>query len=123
MVKKNCFSITTYNQAEHLITKRNKNYNTTIIYIKNHLIKGFGIEWLKTFQKIIKKINKDHKIIYYVDSGYDYGLSILLIRQNIKYIKLKANENILKKINSICKKNKVLLNPDFNIVENTNKHF
>ena len=74
-------------------------------------------------QRLIKKINKNHNITYYVDSGYDYGLSILLIRENIKYIKLKANKIILKKIDTICKKNKVLLNPDFNIVDNTNKYF
>ena len=38
--------------------------------------------------ELMKKY-KDHKIIYYVDSGYDYGLSILLIRQNIKYRRFK----------------------------------
>lgn len=123
MAKKKCFSIATYNQVEHLITARHKKNNSTIIHIKNHLIKGFGIEWLKTMQRLIKKINKNHNITYYVDSGYDYGLSILLIRENIKYIKLKANKIILKKIDNICKKNKVLLNPDFNIVDNTNKYF
>ena len=43
----------------------------------------------------------------------------LLIRQNIDYIKLKSNDILLKKINQIAKKNKVLLNPNFNVVDLT----
>ena len=32
-------------------------------------------------------------------------------------MKIKSNNEIIKKIRQIAKKNKVLLNPDFNIVE------
>ena len=118
-----CFSVSTYKQLEDLINIRNRIENKTIIHIKYYLIKGFGIEWLKTLQLIVSKIDRKHKIIFYVDCGYDYGLSILLIKEKIKYIRLKANTKILRKINNICHRNKVLLNPDFNIVNHSNKYF
>ena len=47
----------------------------------------------------------------------DYGLSILIMRENIDYLKIKTNKEILKKINQIAKKNKVVLNPNFNVVD------
>ncbi len=120
MSKKLCFSISTYAQLENLINKRNRINEKTIVYIKNHLIKGFGIEWLRSLKLIGKKINKNHKVVFFVDCGYDYGLSIMLIKEEIEYIRLKANSNILAKINNICTINKVLLNPDFNIVNPSN---
>ena len=117
MIKRNCFSIKTYLQFEKLIQiKKNKN-KVLVIYIKNYLIKGFGIEWLKTLQKLIKKNYSKYNIKFYVDVGYDYGLSILIIKQDIDYLKLKSNKIILKKINQIAKKNKVVLNPNFDVVE------
>ncbi len=117
MIKRNCFSIKTYLQFEKLIQiKKNKN-KVLVIYIKNYLIKGFGIEWLKTLQKLIKKNYSKYNIKFYVDVGYDYGLSILIIKEDIDYLKLKSNKIILKKINQIAKKNKVVLNPNFDVVE------
>ncbi len=117
MSKKLCFSVSTYAQLEYLINSRNRFEKKTIVYIKNYLIKGFGIEWLKCLKLIGEKINKNHKIVFYVDCGYDYSLVMLLIREKIEYIRLKADKNILIKINNICTRNKVLLNPDFNIVK------
>ena len=37
----------------------------------------------------------------------------MLLKENINYLKLKSNKIILGKINSISKKNKVVLNPNF----------
>ena len=56
----------------------------------------------------------------YVDANTDYGLSIELISIKINYIKLRCNNKIIKKINQIAKKNKVLLNPPFHIVDLSN---
>ena len=42
-----------------------------------------------------------------------------MLRENIDYLKLKSNIVVLKKINQIAKKNKVLLNPDFDVVDLT----
>ena len=112
---KNCYSILTYSQLDELIKNRKHKYNTTIVFFKNYLIKGLGIEWIKTKIKLINKEHKNHKIQFYVDCGYDFGLSITLIRNNIDFIKLKSNKIILKKIESIAKQNNVVLNPVFNI--------
>ncbi len=120
MDKKNCFSISTFKQLDNIIKKRKQLNNTTIILIKNFLIKGLGIDWLKTMIVLINKKHKNHKIFFYVDCGYDYGLSQMLIKEKIEYIKLKSNKVIINKINQIAKKNNVLLNPDFNVVELSN---
>jgi len=119
VTNKKCFAISNYNQLKTLIKIRKKSKKLSVIFIKNYLIKGLGVDWLKTLIHLILNNNKNHNIKFFVDSGYDYSLSILLIRENIDYIKLKSNDILLKKINQIAKKNKVLLNPNFNIVDLT----
>ena len=119
MPKKICFAVSTLTQIEILIEFRKSKYKTSIIFIKYFLIKGFGIEWLRALIKHIKNKYKTHNIKFFVDSGYDQGLSILLSRENIDYLKLRNNKIVLNKINQILKKNKVLLNPTFNIVDLT----
>ena len=117
MIKKKCFSINTYFQFQKLIELKTNKKTILIIYIKEYLINGFGVSWLKTFIELIKKNYSQFNIKFYIDAGEDYGLSLLILRENIDYLKLKSNKVILKKINQVAKKNKVLLNPKFNIVE------
>ena len=111
-----CFSVSSYSQIEKLLESK-KTKTILIIYIKSNLIKGFGIDWLRVLINLIKKNYKQFKIKFYVDSGTDYGLSILIIRENIDYLKLRSNKIILSKINQMAKKNKVVLNPNFNVVD------
>ena len=111
-----CFSVSSYSQIEKLLESK-KTKKILIIYIKSNLIKGFGIDWLRVLINLIKKNYKQFKIKFYVDSGTDYGLSILIIRENIDYLKLRSNRIILNKINQMAKKNKVVLNPNFNVVD------
>ena len=111
-----CFSVSSYSQIEKLLESK-KTKTILIIYIKSNLIKGFGIDWLRVLINLIKKNYKQFKIKFYVDSGTDYGLSILIIRENIDYLKLRSNKIILNKINQMAKKNKVVLNPNFNVVD------
>ena len=117
MLNKRCFSISTYSQFEKLIHFKKNKRKILVIFIKYNLINGFGIDWLNAFIKLIKKNYSDQNIKFYVDAGNNYGLSILISRENIQYLKLKSNKIILEKINQIAKKNKVLLNPNFNVVE------
>ena len=119
MSKKICFAVSTLTQIESLIEFRKSNFKTSIILIKYFLIKGFGVEWLRSLIKYIKKKYKIHNIKFFVDSGYDQSLSILLIHENVDYIKLNNNKIVLNKINQIAKKNKVLLNPTFDVVDLT----
>ena len=119
MSKKICFAVSTLAQIESLIEYRGSKYKTSNIFIKYFLIKGFGIEWLRTLINQLQNKYKTHNIKFYVDSGYDQGLSILLTHENIDYLKLKNNKIILNKINQIAKQNKVLLNPNFDVVDLT----
>jgi len=117
--KKICFAVSTLTQIESLIEFRKPKFKTSIIFIKYFLIKGFGVEWLRSLINYISKKYKTHNIKFFVDSGYDQGLSILLMQEKIDYIKLKNNNVVLNKINQIAKKNKVLLNPIFDVVDLT----
>ena len=53
-----------------------------------------------TSVKLLNGLYKQFKIKFYVDSGTDYGLSILILRENIDYLKLRSNKIIL---NRFCK--------------------
>ena len=113
MSKKKCFSINNFFQLEKLIEEKKNKQKIIIIYIANYLVTGFGLEWLRTFINLTKKKYKNINIKFYIDSGYNSGLSVMLLKENINYLKLKSNKTILGKINSISKKNKVVLNPNF----------
>ncbi len=117
MSKDKCYSINSYYQVEKLINLKKNKREVLILYVKYYLVKGLGIDWLHTFILLVKKNYHNHKIKFYIDSGKDYGLSIQIFKENIDYLKIKSNNEIIKKIRQIAKKNKVLLNPDFNIVE------
>ena len=119
MPKKICFAVSTLTQIENLIEFRKSKFKTSIIFIKYFLIKGFGIEWLRTLINHIKNEYKSHNIKFFVDSGFDQGLGILLTHENIDYLKLKNNKIDINKINQNAKEKKVLLNPNFDVVDLT----
>ena len=115
-----CFAVNTLKQAEETIKEANKNNIKPIIFIKYYIVKGFGIDWIKTLQLLLASSFSQNSFKLYVDANTDYGLSIELISIKINYIKLRCNHKIIKKINQIAKKNKVLLNPSFRIVDLSN---
>ena len=117
MLKKKCFSINTLFQLDKLLKFKSNKKKILVIFIKNYLIRGFGVDWLNTFINLVKKNYSQYNIKFYVDAGNDYGLSVLILRENIDYLKLRSNKIILSKINQIAKKNKVVLNPTFNVVD------
>ena len=123
MTVRKTYSVNTYLQFEELIKNKRNKKKCIVIFIKNYLVKGFGVEWLSEFIRVIKNNYSDYNIKFYVDAGYDHGLSLLMLNKNIDYIKLKSNSIILKKISSIAKKNKVSLNPDFDIVDFPQKKY
>jgi len=111
------FTINTLNQAEDIILEA-KNYKIKpILHFKNYILKGFGSDFILTFQNILncKFGNSSFKI--FVDCGFDSSLSIRMATKKIEYIKLRGNSLILKKIKDIANKNRVLLNPSFNVVD------
>ncbi len=114
---KKCFAVNSYYEFELFIEKKKLKDEIIVVYIKYYLIKGLGINWLNDLITQIKKNYKKLSIKFFIDSGNDYGLSIQIIRENVDYLKLSSNESILSKISQIAKKNKVLLNPNFHVVD------
>jgi hypothetical protein len=69
---------------------------------------------------LISKYGKSNFKLF-VDCGFDQSLAINMANKKINYLKLKSNSIILSKINNIAYKNRVLLNPSFNIVDCRNR--
>ncbi len=114
------FSINTYKQAREVVEELKKYKVIPILHIKNYLIQRFGIEWIISLKKILEKDFPPNSIKFSVDAKSDYGLSINLANNKINFIKLKSDQKILKKIEQICKKNRVLLNQSFRIIDLSN---
>ena len=115
-----CFAVNTLKQAEETILEANKNNIKPIIFIKYYIVKGFGVDWIKALQLLLASSFSQNSFKLYVDANTDYGFIIELISIKINYIKLRCKDKIIKKINQIAKKNKVLLNPSFRIVDLSN---
>ncbi len=111
------FNINTLEQAEKIILET-KNYKIKpILHFKYYMLNGFGPEYILTFQKIlISKFGKSSFKLF-IDCGFDSSLSIRMAIKKIDYIKLRGNSINLKKIRNITDKNRVLLNPPFNVVD------
>ena len=115
--KIDAFTINTLKQAEDIILESKIYKIKPILHFKNYILKGFGYEFVITFQRIlIAKFGKSSFKLF-VDCGFDSGLAITMAVKKIDYIKLKGNSIILKKYKYIADKNRVLLNPSFNIVD------
>ena len=115
-----CFSVNTLKQAEETIQEAIKNNIKPIIFVRYYIVKGFGIDWIKALQLLLNSSFPQNSFRLYVDANTDYGLSIELISIKINYIKLRCNNKVIKKINQIAKKNRVLLNPSFRIIDLSN---
>ena len=118
--KKFSFSINNYKQAKETIQELKKYKVIPVLHIKNYIIKRFGIDWLIYLKKLLKIDFPTSSIKFFVDAKFDYGLSINLANKSINFITLRSNKDIIKKIRQICKKNRVLLNPSFHIVDLSN---
>ena len=66
MNKLNCYEINSYDQFITIIKEKKDKRKILIIYIKNYLIKGLGISWLRTLIKLINTKYKSYniKILY-----------------------------------------------------------
>ena len=115
------FTINTLEEAESVILE-SKNYKIKpILHIKKYFLLGFGVEFILTFREmLISKYGKSSFKLF-VDCGFDQSLAIKMANKKINYLKLRSNSIILSKINNIAFKNRVLLNPSFNIVDCRNR--
>ena len=111
------FTINTLEEAEFVILAGKSYKIKPILYFKKYFLLGFGAEFILTFREmLIFKFGKSNfKLL--VDCGSNQSLAIKMANEKINYLKLKNNSIILSKINNIAFKNRVLLNPSFNIVD------
>tara|TARA_B100000959_G_C14888827_1_gene585767 strand:+ start:501 stop:917 length:417 start_codon:yes stop_codon:yes gene_type:complete len=115
------FTINTLDQAENIILESKIYKITPILYLKKYFLIGFGSDYILTFQDmLISKFGKSSFKLF-VDCGFNQSLTIKMANKKINYLKLNGNSIILSKIKNIAKKNRVLLNPSFNIVDCRNR--
>ena len=115
------FTINTLKEAESVILASKSYKIKPILYFKKYFLLGFGTEFILTFREmLISRFGKSNFKLF-VDCGFDQSLAIKMSNEKIDYLKLKSNSIILSKIKNIAFKNRVLLNPPFNIVDCRNR--
>ena len=115
--KRIAFTINTLEEAENIILVSKDYQIIPILHFKNYILRGFGGEFIITLRDmLISKFGKS-RFKFFVDCGFNNGLCINMASNKINYIKIRGNSKILKKLNNIANKNKVLLNPKFSIVD------
>ena len=112
-----CFSFNSYKEAVDIFTICNENKILPVFYCKYYLINGLGMNWLSGIKDMLEKDFKNKKFKIFVDVKDNYGLFMSLIESKINFIKVNANKSMLKKLEEIAKINKVLINPNFSIVD------
>jgi len=115
--KLNAFTINTLNQAEDIVLEANNYKIKPVLHFKHYIVRGFGSDFILNFQKILKSKFGNSSFKIFVDCGFDTSLSIKMATKKIDFIKLRGSLVILQKVKNIADKNRVLLNPSFNIVD------
>ena len=111
------FTINTLEEAESIILESKIYKIKPILHFKKYFLLGFGVEFILTFREMLISKYGNSSFKLYVDCGFDQSLAINMANKKINFLKLKSNSIILSKINNIAYKNRVLLNPSFNIVD------
>ena len=115
------FTINTLEEAENVILGCKTYKIKPVLHFKKYFLLGFGAEFILTFREmLISKFGKSNFKLF-VDCGSDQSLAIKMANEKIDHLKLKSNSIILSKIKNIAFKNRVLLNPSFNIVDCRNR--
>ena len=112
-----CFSFTNYNHTAEIIKTCNDKNIKPVLFINNKLISDLGIEWLNSLDVMLNTQKKLKNYKLYVDVKKNYGLFISLVEKGIDYIKIETSKENISKIKEIAKLNKVLINPQFSVVD------
>ena len=116
-LKNYCFSFTNYNHTAEIIKTCNDKNIKQVLFINNKLISDLGIEWLNSLDVMLNSQKKLKNYKLYVDVKKNYGLFISLVEKGIDYIKIETSKENISKIKEIAKLNKVLINPQFSVVD------
>lgn len=111
------FSINSFYKAEKTIECCIEKKIFPIVFIKYFIVNGFGYEWVIELRNLLEKKFTRKKFDIYVDCKKNYGLFICLVENKIDYLKIDAKNDTYERLNEIAKKNRVLLNPKFSIVD------
>ena len=116
-LKNYCFSFTNYNHTAEIIKTCNNKNIQPVLFINHKLISDLGIEWLNSLDVMLNTQKKLKNYKLYVDVKKNYGLFISLVEKGIDYIKIETSKENISKIKEIAKLNKVLINPQFSVVD------
>ena len=116
-LKNYCFSFTNYNHTAEIIKTCNNKNIKPVLFINNKLISDLGVEWLNSLDVMLNTQKKLKNYKLYVDVKKNYGLFISLVEKGIDYIKIETSKENISKIKEIAKLNKVLINPQFSVVD------
>ena len=114
-----CLKINTYFQAVEILNIYKRSKNIPIFYFKYNLINNLSVDWLLELTEMIGSEFGTKKFYTYVEVRNNYGLFVNLVEKKINYLEVKANKEMLLKLKSIAKINKVLINPNFSIIDLT----
>ena len=112
-----CFSINNYTVAIEVISVCKKLKKIPVLHIKYFIINGFGINWLKELNQLIKLKYQSKDFKFFINSKTNYGLFINLVEYGVDYINIRSDEDTMKKLKQIAKINKVSVNPKFSIID------
>ena len=118
--KQYCLLINTYNQAVEILNIYKNSNIIPIFYLKYNLINKLSVDWLLELTSMLNNHFGSKKFQTYVEVKKNYGLFISLVEKKINYLEVIADKEILIKLKSIAKVNKVSINPKFSILDLTN---
>ena len=115
-IKKISFTINSFYQASELVRICIEKDVLPIIFIKNILIENLGIDWLRELNSLLQKDFNRKDYNFFIDCKNNYGLLIFLVEYKVEYLKIIKKKETFAKLSQIAKKNKVILNPKFSVV-------
>lgn len=114
-----CLKINTYYQALEILKFYKASKKIPILYFDYNIVNKLSPVWL--FEMIYLLINDfgKNKFQTCVNVNKNYGLFINLIEKKINFLEVNANKEIMIKLKGIAKVNKVLINPNFSVLDLT----
>ena len=112
-----CFSVSSLKQSLSIIKICKIKDINPIFFIDFYIIDRFGIDWLIEYRSLLKEQLKKNQFKIYVNCNKNYGLFISLVKHNFDYLKIKGDKETLFRLKDIANKNKITVNPKFDVIE------
>ena len=112
-----CFSVSSLKQSLRIFKICKIKDINPIFFIDFYIIDRFGIDWLIEYRSLLKEQLKKNQFKIYVNCNKNYGLFISLVKHNFDYLKIKGDKETLFRLKDIANKNKITVNPKFDMIE------